>query len=65
MQLFKTARWSPLFMRVPEGYSLKSITLAREIKTALRNGRQDDETGALKSITLAREIKTGEVKKFN
>ena len=35
VQLFKTARWSPLFMRVPEGYSLKSITLAREIKTFL------------------------------
>ena len=31
MQLLPTAAWSPLFMRVPEGYSLKSIPLAREM----------------------------------
>ena len=44
-------------MRHPEGYSLKSITLAREIKT-LPQSRSQRSLQPLKSITLAREIKT-------
>ena len=48
-------------MRLPEGYSLKSTTLAtlaREIKTGTYPSREGLCGSPLKSITLAREIKT-------
>jgi hypothetical protein len=47
-------------MRVPEGYSLKSITLEREIKTLHSFSVLIGSLFTLKSITLEREIKTRE-----
>ena len=52
------ARWRPLFTRVPEGGSLKSDTLAREIKTLCTPKIAVMATTTLKSEVLAREIKT-------
>jgi len=43
-------------MRLPEGYSLKSATLAREIAAAVPPTSNQSLHIALKSATLAREI---------